>query len=1520
MPTGAAGYESVGWTATFVNLPMYKIVDGAAVEIEYTVAETTTYPGYTADTTDPVASGSTITNTQVPTTANALKAWENADGTTTAPASASVVFTLYADGTATDYTVTLDGTVDTAPEGAGGYESAAWVATFVNLPKYHAGTTTEIVYTVAETTTYPGYTVDPEGEVESGSTIKNKQGSTETYALKAWKNADGTTTAPTNATVVFTLYADGTATEYTVTLDGTVDTAPAGTGGYESEAWKAEFVNLPKSKIVDGAAVDIVYTVKETTTYPGYTASPDGEVASGSTITNEQEPTTANALKAWVNADGTTEAPQGGQVTYTLYADGEATEYTVTLDGTVDTAPTVTGGYESEAWKAEFVNLPKYKAGTTTVIKYTVAETGLYPGYTASTAKPVASGETITNTQEPTSANALKAWVNADGTATAPEGATVVFTLYADGTATEYTVTLDGTKDAAPTGTAGYESAAWKAEFVNLPKYRIEEGEAVEIVYTVAETTTYPGYTPSATDPVASGETITNTQVPTTADATKAWVNADGTTKAPEGATVVFTLYADGTATGYTVTLDGTKDETVPTKTGGYESAAWVATFVNLPKYKAGTTTEIKYTVAETKTYPGYTASTTGAVASGETITNTQESNSANATKAWKNADGTTKAPEGATVVFTLYADGEATGYTVTLDGTVDTAPTGTAGYESEAWKAEFINLPKYKIGTTTEIKYTVAETTTYPGYTASATEPVASGSTITNEQVPTTANALKAWVNADGTTAAPTGATVVFTLYADGTATGYTVTLDGAVDTKPEGTAGYESEAWKAEFINLPKYRIENGEAVEIVYTVAETTTYPGYTPSATGAVASGETITNTQVPTTANALKAWVNADGSTTPPAGLTVEFTLYADGAKTNYAVTLDGTPDTEPTGTAGYESEAWKAEFINLPKYKAGTTTEIVYTVAETVTVEGYTASTTEPVASGNTITNTQDKKNITVIKEWDDLPEHVDLREKSVTVNLMVEKVGSTEGPKVKESVELSDANDWTYTWENLPEYEVGEKSVKLNYSITEDKVKGYTGEPGNPVVDEDGNWTITVTNTINERPEATPAQLKVYKVDQDGLPLEGAGFTLENANEDKLPEAITGENGYAYITIPVNSADEDGKMIDEGWLGWDERIQDEYNFTLEETTVPNGYDEPDPKVWNVKVVPEKAESGEYEYKVEYDLVENDTVWRRLIHWIVDKFDEEYEDNTLVVTNKASAQKVVVTKSFEGLNALPDSFAIKVSYTDYNAENHAVTNTYLYTDASKITDKNVTVTTEGNKVTWTISNVRFGTRVTTLETGYTVQGYGVTASAVATDGEETVTNTATGEEFGVGIDSIPAAAEGEAAATFDYTNIYEYHDLILIKDLPTYVDHEGLTSSNETETPAGASFVFRIKGYDAAEGGNLVLDTVAGIDLSAPGIEQTLLEKISPDVVRIEVEETYTGNYTVEPVEGKTTRATATLVTDPENQYRKYFEVSFKNNWKGNVDYKTGITNRYEKTPTGGTQIAGETQGGNDQG
>ena len=327
---------------------------------------------------------------------------------------------------------------------------------------------------------------------------------------------------------------------------------------------------------------------------------------------------------------------------------------------------------------------------------------------------PAQNNGTITNTQDKADdVSATKAWSNADGTTTAPDGATVEFTLYADGTATEYKVTLDGTADTKPTGTAGYESAAWKAEFINLPKY--QTGTTTEIVYTVVETTGYPGYTMSGS-PASSGGTITNTQDEANdVFAKKVWDDADNQDGIRPNS-VKLILVADGTPTSYTVTLDGTPEETAPTVTGGYESAAWTAMFVHLPKYQTGTTTAIVYTVDEDEAGvitgtdgPGtYSYAVTGTADSDFTVTNTHtpETVEVEIEKEWAD-DVESLRPDSISITLSG-TDGKS--YSITLDGTEDTEPTGTdpAGYESGIWAATFVNLPKYYNGTL--IKYSVKE------------------------------------------------------------------------------------------------------------------------------------------------------------------------------------------------------------------------------------------------------------------------------------------------------------------------------------------------------------------------------------------------------------------------------------------------------------------------------------------------------------------------------------------------------------------------------------------------------------------------------------------------------------------------------------------------------------------------------------------------------------------------------------------------------------------------------------------
>jgi len=68
---------------------------------------------------------------------------------------------------------------------------------------------------------------------------------------------------------------------------------------------------------------------------------------------------------------------------------------------------------------------------------------------------------------------------------------------------------------------------------------------------------------------------------------------------------------------------------------------------------------------------------------------------------------------------------------------------------------------------------------------------------------------------------------------------------------------------------------------------------------------------------------------------------------------------------------------------------------------------------------------------VSVTKQWT-----TDVGAKSVQVQLLAN--GTARGDKIS----LSDSNDWTYTWESLPKYDLNNKEIK--YTVLEDAVSGY--------------------------------------------------------------------------------------------------------------------------------------------------------------------------------------------------------------------------------------------------------------------------------------------------------------------------------------------------------------------------------------------------------------------------------------------------------------------------------------------
>ena len=324
----------------------------------------------------------------------------------------------------------------------------------------------------------------------------------------------------------------------------------------------------------------------EVTNITGQDTTFDNEKASGTTtFSNKWNLTEVKATKAWKNADGSTKAPDGASVAFTLYAGDDKTDYTVTLDGAPDTTvPTTAGGYESVAWTATFVNLPKYDEEGNEIV-YTIAETGTWSGYTASPEDPVADGGTITNTQAVKSINGTKTWRDGNG-----DGRPNSITIKIVGTIKDGTETVSEiTKTIEPGSTADKDVTAnvdendpnkWIFTVSNLLAFD-ESGNP--IAYSIAEVAV-EGY--SVTQ---NGNDLINTKL-IDIEATKVWNDAnnqDG--KRPES--VTFELYAGNSSTGKTITLDGTPDEEG-------EATAWHATFKDVPEYSE-TNTKIVYTVKE---------------------------------------------------------------------------------------------------------------------------------------------------------------------------------------------------------------------------------------------------------------------------------------------------------------------------------------------------------------------------------------------------------------------------------------------------------------------------------------------------------------------------------------------------------------------------------------------------------------------------------------------------------------------------------------------------------------------------------------------------------------------------------------------------------------------------------------------------------------------------------------------------------------------------------------------------------
>ena len=1061
------------WTVTWENLPKYKYVNGSKVAINYVVEETPV-DGYNVsydrvETDDSITVTATNTRSLITTYVTVVKDWVD-EGNAYGFRPNSIQVQLYQkeyDNSEAEWTAYGDPVELTA-------SGRPWTYTWTELPLKDGEKT--YVYYVDELNVPVNYEKEVEldeylsdGSAASYKITNTFNNVTDVTVNKVWDDEDNKyNNRPSSITVK--LFADGVAyTSATITpTDGN---------------WSYTFEDVPKYKLVNGEAVEIVYTVTENAV-PGYTTS-----VNGLTITNTLEYVEFSGTKTWVdnnNQDGL--RPES--IIVNLLANGtEIEEVIVRADA-------------NGKWTYAFTALPKYVDGEK--VTYTVSEDEV-EGYETSI-----DGYNITNTHEPETMkiSVTKVWDDANNIDGLRPGSVTV-NLLADG---------EKVKEAVITGTGNH----WTYTFTDLPVYA--DGE--KVVYTVQENavehyiTTYSAGD-NDNDGINDGEvTITNTHEHETVSltVTKVWaadVHREDSVKIRLfGDNMdLYQYYNDNPTDGknaeaYAVTLN--------------EENSWTYTWTGLAKYHEGQL--VDYSVWEEVVMqdgvPLYdvtykvTSKTDNAVSIQVTNTYDPDHTEISVIKQWYDNDDqdgvrpevievtlVRKAVEiGGTVTvaerqdplnngftnFTL-EDGKTTVYLGAVKNVMNDGVTnyqyGGADVEVDYsyWSYFWTELPYYRYDNgvdedpTHYYVYAVVEAPVGNDYKSAisfneSTKQFTLVNTRDAETVDISGN--KTWNDANNQDGIrPESITV--NLLANGVEVRETTV---SVDNNGE---------WKYSFTNLPKY----AKGVEIVYTITEDAV-EGYE-----AVVTDYDIQNTHIPETIDisGTKTWddgENQDGLR--PESITVKLLVNGEVLHSQSITEADG----------------WQYTFEDLPKFSDGV--EIEYKVQEDGVPDGYTA-----VVDGYNITNsyTPETTSVTIKKNWVDYG-HVENRPDSITVYLYADNV------KVREAVITADAaGEWTHTFSELPKYENG---VEIEYRVKEAAVPaGYT-------VTVDG---YEITNTLET------AVVRVRKIwddenNYDQLRPETITINLlaDGVKVDSVELSTGSDTAHLFVNLPKFT--KDGSLI----------------------------------------------------------------------------------------------------------------------------------------------------------------------------------------------------------------------------------------------------------------------------------------------------------------------------------------------------------------------------------------------------
>ncbi len=369
---------------------------------------------------------------------------------------------------------------------------------------------------------------------------------------------------------------------------------------------------------------------------------------------------------------------------------------------------------------------------------------------------------------------------------------------------------------------------------------------------------------------------------------------------------------------------------------------------------------------------------------------------------------------------------------------------------KAEGWSYTVENLPKYDAAGG-EITWTIKEKPV-AGYESG--EPIHSESAspgihfeITNTHIPETVSirGVKIWNdqnNQDGKRPAE----ITVNLYAD-TSQDSSPVASQVVRPDQDGN-------WKWEFTGYPKY---HSHGLLVTYTVTETSLDDqGYwlesfvNPDSSNDY-SGQLVNKYDPETTSFVvIKVWDDHDNQDgLRPASIRVQ--LKNGDKNVGDPVELN-------------EANGWRHLFTGLPKYE-NQGTAIEYHVEEIQTDELRKDYTSEVQFSEEdntfTVTNHHTSQTVsrTVRKVWDDKDNKDNIRPDSISVQLLADGT-------VYESVILNEANNWTWTWQNLDKMNQGKEIV---YTVRETLVEGYTA-----AYTTEGD-VLVITNSHTPTPDPDP-------------------------------------------------------------------------------------------------------------------------------------------------------------------------------------------------------------------------------------------------------------------------------------------------------------------------------------------------------------------------------------------------------------------------------------------------------------